>query len=86
MIQNPFDPGNPVYDMAFNLYAMEEEGLLPTDRGCLNNLCYLLTHVNIDPYDPEEVENLLNEAGIDWALTEDDVEYIYQKTGIHLSM
>ena len=47
MIRNPAFPGDPVYDMAFNLYAMEEEGLLPTHRGTLNNLCKILNENNI---------------------------------------
>lgn len=84
MIKNPMDPGNPIYDMAFNLYAMEEEGLLMTHRGCLNNLCYLLTHLNIDPQDPNELANVLEKANIDWDLTADELDYIWEKTGIQI--
>lgn len=85
MIKNPMKPGDPVWDMAFNLYAMEEEGLLMTHKGCLNNLCYLLTHVNIDPNDRYEVSGLFAEANIDWDLTPDELDYIWQKTGIYLN-
>lgn len=76
MIRNPAYPGDPVYDMAFNLYAMEEEGLLPTHRGCLNKLCDILNANNFDADDYEGFQWAAVEAGIDWELTEEDFEYI----------
>lgn len=76
MIRNPAYPGDPVYDMAFNLYAMEEEGLLPTHRGCLNKLCDILNANNFDADDYEGFQWAAIEAGIDWELTEEDFEYI----------
>ena len=74
LIPNPMNPGDPVYDMAFNLYAMEEEGLLMTNRGILNNVAYLIE----DGYD---FEDACDEAGVDWDLTDDDVDYIEERLG-----
>ena len=82
MINNPMKPGDPVWDMAFNLYAMEESGLLMTDRGCLNNFCQLLPSTDI--YSRDDVENLLFECHIDHSLTYEDCEYILKRTGISL--
>ena len=76
MVRNPAFPGDPVYDMAFNLYAMEEEGLLPTHRGTLNNLCKILDKNNISPKDENRFYWACDEAGVDWVLTEEDYEYI----------
>ena len=84
MIRNPAFPGDPVYDMAFNLYAMEEEGLLPTHRGCLNALCDYITHYDIDPQNPYDFSTACSDCGIDWELTSDDFEYIYDKTHISI--
>ena len=83
MIKNPMKPGDPVYDMAFNLYAMEESGLLMTHKGCLNHLCELMTSVNLDPYNPEEFAMLCREAGVDWDLDPDDRDYVYKRCGIY---
>ncbi len=69
MIPNPMNPGDPVYDMAFNLFAMEEEGLLMTDRGILNNVANLMQ-------DGYTLEDACDEAGVDWDLTDEDIEYI----------
>ena len=82
MIRNPMKPGDPVYDMAFNLYAMEESGLLMTDRGCLNNFCQLLS--GTDYYDRDNIDNLLFECHIDHPLTYEDCDYILKRTGISL--
>jgi len=79
MIRNPAFPGDPVYDMAFNLYAMEEEGLLPTHRGTLNNLCKILDENNISPRDVDGFCWACDQAGVDWDLTEEDLEYISNK-------
>ena len=76
MVRNPAFPGDPVYDMAFNLYAMEEEGLLPTHRGILNNLCNILNENNISPIDKDNFYWACDKAGVDWNLTEEDFEYI----------
>ena len=69
MIGNPMNPGDPVYDMAFNLFAMEEEGLLPTNRGILNNVANLI----MSGY---SFDAACDEAGVDWDLTDDDIDYI----------
>lgn len=69
MIPNPMNPGDPIYDMAFNLFAMEEEGLLMTDRGILNNVANLIQ-------DGYTFEDACDEAGVDWDLTDEDIEYI----------
>ena len=69
MIQNPFDPGNPVYDMSFNLFAMEEEGYLLTHRGILNGVAKYIA----EGYDFYEA---CDEAGVDWELTNEDIDYI----------
>ena len=82
MIRNPFRPGDPVFDMAFNFFAMEEEGLLPTHRGALNALCNDI-HYYGAPL--PESEDDLSKYGIDWVLTPDDLDYIYDKTGYYLS-
>ena len=76
MIRNPAFPGDPVYDTAFNLYAMEEEGLLPTHRGCLNKFCDIVIENNLDANDYKSLEWAAREAGIDWDLTDEDYEYI----------
>jgi len=82
MIKNPFRPGDPAYDMAFNFFAMEEEGLLPTHRGALNALCNAITYDGAPL--PETTEELI-EYGIDWTITPDDLDYIYKRTGYYLS-
>lgn len=69
MIPNPMNPGDPIYDMAFNLFAMEEEGLLMTNRGILNNVANLIQ-------DGYTFEDACYEAGVDWDLTNEDIEYI----------
>lgn len=74
MIRNPAFPGDPVYDMAFNLYAMEEEGLIPTKRGTLNALCNYLIE-----YKTNDIEAACIAVGVDWDLTEEDLEYISNK-------
>lgn len=84
MIKNPAFPGDPVYDMAFNLYAMEEEGLLPTHKGSLNALCDFITNYGIDPNDPYDLQRACNECGVDWILDNDDRAYIYGRTGINI--
>ena len=76
MIKNPAFPDDPVYDMAFNLYAMEEEGLLPTHKGCLNKFCDIIIENNLDADDYESLQWAAREAGIDWDLTDEDYEYI----------
>lgn len=81
MIRNPAFPGDPVYDMAFNLYAMEEEGLLPTHKGCLNKLCNLLKERFIDADDYDSFQCACNDAGIDWELNYEDWEYIKDRIG-----
>lgn len=83
MIRNPMKPGDPVYDMAFNLYAMEESGLLMTDRGCLNHFCDLLLN-GVDYDNANAINDLLNEAYINHPLTSEDCEYILKRTGISL--
>lgn len=83
MIRNPMNPGDPVYDMAFNLYAMEESGLLMTERSCLNHFCDLLLN-EVDYFDVDAINNLLNEAYIDHPLTNEDCEYVLRRTGISL--
>lgn len=82
MIKNPFRPGDPVYDMAFNLFAMEEEGLLPTHKGALNALCNDILYFGGSI--PNSYDDLAK-YGIDWSLTPDDLEYIYERTGYYLS-
>ena len=84
MIRNPMKPGDPVWDMAFNLYAMEEEGLLMTHRSILNNFCDIITHMNIDIYDQGDFFWACEEAGVDWVLTDEDIDYIYERTGVHI--
>jgi hypothetical protein len=69
MIQNPFDPVNPIYDMSVNLFAMEEEGYLLTHRGILNNVVNYL-QMGYDFVDA------CDKAGVDWELTNEDLEYI----------
>lgn len=81
MIRNPAFPGDPVYDMAFNLYAMEEEGLLPTHRGCLNKFCDIIVENNFDADDYDSFQWAANEAGIDWELSYEDWEYIKDRIG-----
>lgn len=83
MIKNPMKPGDPVYDMAFNLYAMEKEGLLMTHQGCLNRLCQIMRSSYLDPNDKYEFARMCEEAGIDWALTPEDLDYIYAYSGIY---
>lgn len=82
MIPNPMDPGNPVYDMAFNMFAMEEEGLLPTHRGSLNAFCNYLPSPNDGTLTRSEYEWALEKSGIDWELTSEDFDYIYERAGI----
>ena len=81
MIRNPAFPGDPVYDMAFNLYAMEEEGLLPTHRGCLNKFCDIIKENNFDADDYDSFQWAEHEAGIDWELSYEDWEYIKDRIG-----
>jgi hypothetical protein len=69
MIFNPMNPGDPVYDMAFNLYAMEEEGLLMTNKGIMNNVANLIQ-------EGYTFEDACEKAGVDWDLTPDDLDYI----------
>ena len=71
MIRNPMNPGDPIYDMAFNLFAMEEEGLIPTRRGTLNALCNYLVE-----YKTNDIEAACLAVGVDWDLTDEDLEYI----------
>lgn len=80
MVRNPAFPGDPVYDMAFNLYAMEEEGLLPTHKGALNALCNYLTEYGISLLDTDGLHSACIAVGIDWDLTEKDLEYISSRT------
>ena len=82
MIRNPFRPGDPVYNMAFNLFAMEEEGLLPTHKGCLNHFCQMVMNSEVDIDNPAPA---FEEAMIDWVLTPDELDYIYKKTGYYFS-
>lgn len=82
MIKNPAFPGDPVYDMAFNLYAMEEEGLLPTHKGTLNNLCKILDENHISLEDEYSFYWACDEAGVDWDLTNEDFEYISNRKHI----
>lgn len=86
MIRNPMDPGNPVWDMAFTFYAMEQEGDIYTHDGSLNKLCSLIRE-NYDELsnDPDFIYELENEAYVDWNLTPKDLDYIYRKTGIYLT-
>ena len=86
MIRNPAFPGDPVYDMAFNLYAMEEEGLLPTHKGCLNAFCDYITKYGVDPDDRYDLQRAYDECGVDWLLDAEDRAYIYGKTGIMISL
>ena len=81
MIRNPAFPGDPVYDMAFNLYAMEEEGLLPTHKGCLNKFCDIIKENNFDTDDYDSFQWAEHEAGIDWELSYEDWEYIKDRLG-----
>lgn len=82
MIRNPFRPGDPIYDMAFNFFAMEEEGLLPTHKGCLNHFCQMVMNGEVDIDNPAPA---FEEAMIDWVLTPDELDYIYKKTGYYFS-
>ena len=83
MIKNPMKPGDPVYDMAFNLYAMEESGLLMTQKSRLNHLSDLMVSGYGDPYDPNDFAKMCDEAYIDWDLTPDDRDYIMRRCGIY---
>lgn len=87
MIPNPMNPGNPIWDMAFNFYAMEESGLTMTKKGCLNNLCDLIleNRSSLD-IDPDYIYQLETEANIDWVFDPDDLDYIYRRTGIYLTV
>lgn len=84
MIRNPFRPGDPVYDMSFNLYAMEKEGLLMTKTGRLNHLCDVITLWGFDPTNPNDIAWAYDECCIDWELTTEDRDYVYEHTGITL--
>lgn len=83
MIPNPMNPGDPVYDMAFNFFAMEEEGLLPTHKGTLNAVCNYLPSPNSGIITKSDFEYALDQAGVDWELTSDDFDYISERTGVY---
>ena len=71
------NPGDPVYDMAFNLFAMEEEGLIPTRRGILNAFCnYFNEHREFNILNDTDWIYVADLVGIDWDLTKEDLEYI----------
>jgi hypothetical protein len=63
-------------DRAFMLYAMEQEGDLPTRQGKINNFINQLSAAadNKDPYVQERIRNM---TGIDdLMLTPDEIQYI----------